>query len=546
MKEHLVLSIMWCTSLLRRLWKTGRRTPTGAAASMWRGTLNLPKTSLPLQAAAVEREPQIRQVANVSRLYQWQRYRQGGTTPLNGSNNNLFVLHDGPPYANGQVHMGHFVNRTLKDFVVRAALLHGHRVSFIPGWDCHGLPIELKALDVLKKKGQDPSRANVRAAARNVAMEASAAQAEAFASFFGVANWEDNNGRYMTLDSAFIAKQLDILACMVEKRLLRRTARPVMWSGKTMSSVAEAEVEYMDMKSCNVFVSFPLTLDSVSKACRTGPDRESVPARSAHEWVYRFPGVAALVWTTTPWTLYANRAVAVDGNCTYCVIQVESLSSSGHVLPDPAFYVVAENQIPYVRDVVLEGARVACVAKASGHDVCALNACAPFHLASDVLASEEKLVVPILPASHVDDLSGTGLVHTAPAHGPEDYALAQQHGLEAASPLGEDVRLNEHCLNHLDGFVPEMANERAYSDKVTDGVLRMLKQRSLLVRAIDGSHRYPMHWRLKEPIVYRSAPQWFVELGHRAATVSVQEEAANIVRKSVEFYPRGGSRGSSP
>ena len=399
--------------------------------------------------------------------------------------------------------MGHFLNRTLKDFVVRGQLALGRKVSFIPGWDCHGLPIELAALTSLGRVRKDVDRSSLRDAAQNVAVTTMQRQREAFEEFYCVADWKGS--AYSSLDPAFVCGELETLASLAESGVLSRQLRPVMWSPAASSSVAEAEVEYADKESTAVFVEFPVT-DCV-----------------------KYGDASFLVWTTTPWTLFSNRAIAVNPSLTYCMVEVPGVARR---------LIVADNLLQQLKLTAFDGHEPIVVARIPGDSFSNCRVSAPFHLRSD--AVQESLTVPVVNGSHVDDSSGTGVVHIAPGHGPEDFALGEAVGLDAVSPVSDDGKLLRDELAHLHDFREDLVEDAVTSNSVTSAVVSMLQDRGLLVASHQETHRYPMDWRLKTPIIFRATGQWYVDLENPSSSSLSVRDSALIALKSVRLVPTGG------
>jgi isoleucyl-tRNA synthetase len=352
----------------------------------FRSTLFLPKTTFPMRANAAVRERNYVERSTTT-LYRYQQQTRSST------NSDEFVLHDGPPYANGDLHVGHFLNKVLKDMINRSALLRGKRVSYLPGWDCHGLPIELKALKELRK-GETTTPMEIRKRARKCAEQAIASQRSDMIRWGVLADWgnggDDNvpaliDREYHTMDPEYEAEQLRLFAQLVRDGLIKRGFRPVYWSPSSRSALAEAELEYnSEHRSTAVHVSF--RVDTTNSNLFKDNDV-----------------VKAVVWTTTPWTIPANMALCVNENMKYALLRHKR-----------DLLIVAQDLVEDFR-THLEGEQdhLEQVSLISGSDLVGLSAIHPLR----------ESHVPIISGDHVTSEAGTGIVHTAPAHGADDFAV---------------------------------------------------------------------------------------------------------------------------
>ena len=498
-----------------------------AAASLkasLKASLNLPKTSFPLQSAPTVVEPQLVSLLSIEN-YKRQAAERAEQPP--------FVLHDGPPYANGDLHMGHFLNKVLKDVVNRWQLLNGRRVHFVPGWDCHGLPIELKALQT---SGADAAHQlpalELRACAAACATDAISSQREAFLRWGIMADWE---APYYTMQPAYEAAQLGVLRAMLRRGLIFRGARPVHWSPASRTALAEAELEYEEAHiSTAAYVRFGLRAD---EGAAEGASGGSLPpavleALGAMGSQRAAMPVGALVWTTTPWTIPANQAICVNGGLPYVLVEVtlerrpggsgvgDALTEVdgakvGGLEADGAvrqLLVLAEARVEHVAAEL--GARsVELVARLSAEEVCTLEWAHPL--------SGRR--VPTIAGTHVSDETGTGLVHTAPGHGAEDYQVGVAHGLPIASPVDERGRFTDGT----DEAAP-FAGLPVLGEGNT-AVLTALDARGALLHASAYTHRYPYDWRSKTPVIFRTTPQWFADLSGLRADALDALEAVQLV-----------------
>ncbi|ORX51537.1 isoleucyl-tRNA synthetase [Hesseltinella vesiculosa] len=407
-------------------------------------TLQLPKTSFPLRADAAKREHLFRD-RTTKDLYPWQ---------LSNNPKDLFVLHDGPPYANGSVHCGHAMNKILKDVVNRCQVLNGRRVHYRPGWDCHGLPIEMKVLEALREKGKHErmSPTVIRRLARQRALQEIDKQRKSFMSWGVMGEWDHP---YRTLDKDYEIRQLGVFHDMVKKGYIYRQLKPVYWSPSSMSALAESELEYKeDHKSRSIHVRFPLTklapaIQEKWEALAGGP------ANKIH----------AVIWTTTPWTMPANKAISVHPDMEY------SLARCGaHI------YVVAKD-------------RVTALASDWGQPLQVLDTV----LGSDLLGSQyehplwKNAAYPVIGGTHVTSESGTGLVHTAPGHGMEDYEVCKSLGISPFSPVDDKgIYTNEVSALGLEGL-------EAFGQG-TQSVLELLRMNSAIVAEQDYLHNATAQW----------------------------------------------------
>ncbi|MGH7893650.1 MAG: isoleucine--tRNA ligase [Candidatus Binatia bacterium] len=418
----------------------------------YKDTLNLPRTEFPMKANLAQREPEI--------LARWAKmglYRQ---LLEHNQGKPRFVLHDGPPYANGNVHIGHALNKILKDIVVKSRAMMGHYAPYVPGWDCHGLPIELQVEKEIGRAKKDAmSKVEVRERCRQYAAKYVGIQREEFERLGVVGDWEHP---YLTMDDGYIADEVRVLGRCIAAGLLYRGKKPVHWCPSCATALAEAEVEYADVTSPSVYVAYALT------APLAGID-----------------GVAAAAWTTTPWTLPASLAMAVHPEHEYVVVD-----AGGRKLLVAADRVAALAKAMRLADAPRELGRV------RGRALEGMRARHPW------LERE----VPIVLADYVTLDSGTGLVHTAPGHGHDDYQTGLRYGLDVYAPVDGRGRFTEE--------VPEWKGERVFD--ADPKIVEHLKTAGTLLAAEEFVHSYPHCWRCKNPIVFRATEQWFIgmERGH--------------------------------
>ncbi|KAK9471790.1 tRNA synthetases class I-domain-containing protein, partial [Dipodascopsis tothii] len=423
------------------------------------------------------------------RLYQWQQ--------SNLPTESRFVLHDGPPYANANVHLGHSVNKVIKDIIIRYQTMRHRQVSYIPGWDCHGLPIELKALEAGAKKGLKKANmtpTEVRALARQHAAMSLEGQKTDFRSWAVMGDWENY---YTTMDPAYEIRQLEIFQDMLERGLIFRQRKPVYWSCQSHTALAEAELEYAENHtSTTAYVKFPLV------------NRGGLAAVLAEAGVDAETPVSALIWTTTPWTIPSNKVIAVNAEMTYRLVAAA----------DAGVLIVADERYEQLRDffgpttTLAEGILGSVLASAT--------------YVHPLRRPESAPEQPIVVADFVTASSGTGLVHCAPGHGMEDYLLCQKLGVDTYSPVDDYGKYNSDILT-------ELAEELVGKPVLGEGqaiVIDRLAQAGALVKLQKGyRHKYPYDWRSKKPVIVRATSQWFANVASIKRPSTAALEAVNFV-----------------
>jgi len=451
----------------------------------YKDTLNLPQTAFPMKADLAKREPDLLRYWQELDLYQRQRAEFAGRPK--------FVLHDGPPYANGEIHIGHAVNKVLKDIIVKSRTLSGFDAPYVPGWDCHGLPIEQMVEKKLGKVGVKVDARQFRDACRAFAAAQVASQSMDFQRLGILGDWENP---YLTMDFRAEADIVRALARIIANGHLHRGSKPVHWCIDCGSALAEAEVEYEDRDSLAIDVRFPVV------------NLEALLTRFHHVEGHAGQGpLAVVIWTTTPWTLPANQAVAVNPGLDYVVVQVDTDRGRERLL-------VAE---PLLKDSLarwqIENYQV--IAYGPGSALEGLMLRHPFY----------DREVPVILGDHVTTEAGTGAVHTAPAHGQEDYAVGSRYGLKVDNPVGPDGRfLPDTPL--FAGLHVFAANER---------VIDVLKAQGMLLRVARINHSYPHCWRHKTPVIFRATPQWFISMEQHGLRARALEDI-----KKVRFTPDWG------
>ncbi|CAF0700886.1 isoleucine--tRNA ligase [Candidatus Methylacidithermus pantelleriae] len=436
----------------------------------YKGTILLPQTAFPMKADLPKREPQILRKWKEIGLYERILEARRGCP--------RFVLHDGPPFANGHAHMGHALNKTLKDFVIRSKTMEGYLCPYIPGWDCHGLPIEYKVIQEVFPEQAQTSPIQIRERCKAYARKYIEIQREEFERLGVLGAWTNP---YFTMDPAYEAAILRLFGVLVEKGLVYRALRPVYWSTGCRTALAEAEIEYRPRTDPAVFVSFPLTEAST----RT----KGLP-----------PETHLLIWTTTPWTLPANVAIAASPRLQY------GLYRKGH-----KWVIVATSRVAWVPG--LEG--VPPERWLEPQDLVSLEYHHPF------LDRKGR----VYTADFVTAESGTGLVHIAPGHGFEDYLLGKEAGLPLLCPVDDEGRFTSDCgVPGLQGLYVFEANPHIES---------LLQERGALWASSPYVHDYPHCWRSGTPIVFRAVPQWFI------AVEKFRQEALEAI-ETVQWIPSWG------
>lgn len=399
-------------------------------------------------------------------LYTWNT-QQTQRTP--------FVLHDGPPYANGALHVGHVLNKVTKDIINRYQLVSGKTVDYVPGWDCHGLPIELKALETLSKKLKTDAATvlpakTIREMARKHALETIDLQRDSFKELGIMGDWDRP---YLTMSHEFEVAQLRIFQDLLARGRMYRKAKPVFWGWETRTALAEAELEYNPKhKSRAVYVAFPLAKRSEKLASLTSG---------------RFPDLSIVIWTTTPWTLVANRACSVHKEVEYVVVQNEA---GRHLL-------VAQKLVSSL-EAKLGPLKIVSQQPLLGADVMSSTYTNPLTDSTDH---------PIHHADYVSDESGTGLVHSAPGHGQDDYLFCMGHGIAPYSP----VNSSGHYTSDVPAKVAHLADKHVLGDGQKE-VIKLATDNGMLLQQETYVHSYPYDWRSKKPIIIRSTPQWFANV----------------------------------
>ena len=430
----------------------------------YKDTLLMPKTEFQMRGNLGVRELEFQQ--------KWEEMDLYNKVLLKHQNDKPFILHDGPPFANGDAHIGHALNKILKDFVLRYKTMSGHYVRYIPGWDTHGLPIET-ALAKNGVKRNEISLIEYRNLCRSYAEEQINIQREQFIRMGILGEWSNP---YITYTNDYEARQVKIFAEMVKKGLIYKGLKPVFWSPTSETALAEAEIEYMDKTSISIYVAFP--------------------AVSNKEL---FMGANYIIWTTTPWTIPANLAISVHPRFDYVLFQANNKK-----------YIVAKSLYENVlKELNFNDAKILDEFKGE-------------------TLKEEKYIhpiynrlSPILLGEHVTDEDGTGLVHTAPGHGEDDYKIGREYGLDILCPVDDK------------GFMTEEAGifNGMYYEKANLEVVRELDRLNVLLKEEEFIHSYPHDWRTKKPVIFRATPQWFASIDKLKNDLLMEVKKVNWIPK---------------
>ncbi|TLD35720.1 isoleucyl-tRNA synthetase [Venturia nashicola] len=529
--------------------------PTTSLLTSWSKTLHLPKSAFPPRAPLPS--PYLKRCTDD--LYAWQQ--------ANRPKQNTFVLHDGPPYANGSLHIGHALNKILKDIICRYQLSQGKRVNYIPGWDCHGLPIEIKALQALKVHHDDVGAVDIRKAARELAMSTVEEQKAGFKEWGVMGDWDH---AYKTMEKGFEMRQLKVFKEMVEKGLVERRRKPVYWSPSSGTALAEAELEYDEAhKSLAAFIRYPIHMAS-----------ERLRAKGV---VGGDDNIGLLIWTTTPWTLPANEAIAVNEDLEYVVVEMQQLQIPqlsdmlpDHKVPDhnsnkragphlngaenfvgrKTKVLVARSRLEYLQSIfgedkvtILSGSITGKAEDGGdstlsgtifGSDIVGTTYRNTMQCDRVVDGAEGKgreYLSPVIAADFVSSAAGSGLVHLAPGHGMDDYNVCSKLGLPISAPVDDQGRFTSDVGYRLLRNLPVLKEgTRAVLDRLyTQGTPDSWRNPDCvyLLAAHEITHKYPIDWRTKEPIIIRATEQWFADVA------DLQTRALEAMA-SVKFIPDTG------
>ncbi|WP_308911421.1 isoleucine--tRNA ligase [Pseudokordiimonas caeni] len=452
----------------------------------YKDTVFLPTTDFPMRAGLPQREPEF--------LAKWTAEDIYGQLRADAKGKTKFVLHDGPPYANGNIHIGHAMNKILKDVIVKSQQMQGKDAPYVPGWDCHGLPIEWKIEEKYRKKKMDKDAVDpveFRRECREFAAGWIDVQREEFKRLGVFGDWDNP---YLTMDFGAEAKIVEELLKFSMSGALYQGSKPVMWSPIEKTALAEAEVEYHDHTSTQIDVAFPF-----------------VKAPSAD-----VEGARVVIWTTTPWTMPGNRAVCFGPEIDYAVIEVTKAGEATLAREGDRLIVAEALMVEFVKRAHLDDYLV--IARFKG------EALAGGLLAHPWRGKGYDFDVPLLPGDHVTTEAGTGFVHTAPGHGDDDYQVAHvKFGIPVPHTVDADGRYYDH--------VPMLAGEHVY--KVADRVCELLTEAGALMAKGVLTHSYPHSWRSKAPLIFRNTPQWFISM----EKTGLRDKALKAIREDVSWYP---------
>jgi isoleucyl-tRNA synthetase len=454
--------------------------------SDWKATLNLPVTDFPMKANLQVAEPEALARWDGMNLYAKIREQRKGAPK--------FVLHDGPPYANGQIHLGHALNKILKDFVVKSRTMSGFDAPYVPGYDCHGLPIELKVDRELGKKKREMSVAEFRRACRAYAERYVTAMTDEFKRLAIFGEWQQP---YVTMEFRYQANIARSLGKIIDKGLVYKGKKPVHWCIHCRTALAEAEVEYADHVSPSIYVEFPLAPESAAELGARIPALASRP-------------VSVVIWTTTPWTIPSNLAIAFHPEFDYAAFDVDGRA-----------VIIAEALAPRVAEAtgLTFGAPVA---RMKGEQLEHIRFRHPLYTRDSIGVLADYVTLD----------AGTGAVHTAPGHGSDDFITGQKYGLEIYAPIGPGGQF----LDTVELF----AGQRVWDANAT--VEDELKRRSRLLHKSNFSHQYPHCWRCHNPVIFLATSQWFIRMDGELEPGgrSLRQAALDAIDKDVTWIPEWG------
>jgi isoleucyl-tRNA synthetase len=454
----------------------------------YRDTVFLPTTSFPMRGDLPKKEPAM--LARWDRMQLWPRIR------ANSKGRPKFILHDGPPYANGNLHIGTSLNKVLKDVINRGRQMAGHDANYIPGWDCHGLPIEWKIEEEYRKSGRDKDAVPIlqfRAECRAYAQHWMGVQREEFQRLGVLGAWDE---RYATMDLRSEAAIAGEIGKFLLNGALYRGLRPVMWSPVEKTALAEAEIEYHDHTSVTIWVRFPV-LHTAARALE---------------------GASVVIWTTTPWTMPGNRAIAYGADIDYALLRIDSV--------EPGSLAQAGERVLVALPLVPEFCKAVGVATHHIQHVLKGAELAGTVTAHPLRGHGYDHEVPLLAGDFVTTEAGSGLVHVAPGHGEDDFNLGRAHGIEVPETVGDDGTFNP--------WIPRFAGKHVY--KVADEICAALAEAGGLLGRGKLVHSYPHSWRSKAPLIFRATPQWFIRMD---GPENIRAKALAAIGET-DFVPEAG------
>lgn len=464
-------------------------------AELYKETIFLPKTDFPMRGGLPQKEPEIVKQWQDMDLYKLQREQS--------ADREKWILHDGPPYANGNIHMGHALNKILKDVINRSWQAMGYDAPYVPGWDCHGLPIEWKVEEGYREAGKDKDDVDpvtFRGECRDFAQKWVDIQAEQFQRLGVIGDWKDP---YLTMTKKGEAQIVREIHKFLQNGGLYKGVKPVMWSTVEKTALAEAEVEYKEHKSVTVWAKFPVTK----------PGSEALKDANI------------VIWTTTPWTLPSNRAIAYGENIEYALYEVTTVAEDSKLTTGDKI-VLATSLLEDLKE------------KAKIADTRLITTLTAADLKGTICAHPLQgqgydFDVPLYAGDFVTDESGTGFVHIAPGHGADDFYFGQQYGIEVTDNVADDGKFRDH--------VPLFAGLEVYTDKGELGpanfaVIKAVAEAGALVAKANLKHEYPHSWRSKAPVIFRTTPQWFIAMDNE---IKLRETALQAI-SDTKWVPAAG------
>ncbi|MFQ6082215.1 MAG: isoleucine--tRNA ligase, partial [Candidatus Aminicenantia bacterium] len=438
-------------------------------------TLNLPRTDFSMKARLPQKEPEI--------MKKWEEIDLYNKILAKRKNSPVFVLHDGPPYANGKIHLGHALNKILKDFIVKSKTMQGFKCPYLPGWDCHGLPIEIKVVQLLGEKKKEMSITQFREECRKYAEKYIDIQREDFKRLGVFGEWEKP---YLTMNPEYEAEVIRHLSAFFASGNVYRQKKPVLWCLHCRTALAEAEIEYKEHTSPSIFVKFPLISDL----------GEKFPPLKGKK-------ISVVIWTTTPWTLPANLAIAFHPDYDYAAFEANK-----------EVFIIAQRLVPVVTEQ-LKIPEYKILISFKGKELEGFKAKHPF------LKRESLFVL----ANYVTLDQGTGCVHTAPGHGEEDYYTGLEYNLDIFAPVNDGGKFTSQ-IEKYQGINVFEANSL---------IIKEMKEKGTLLSEEKISHSYPHCWRCKNPVIFRATEQWFISINKNNLRSKALEEI-----KKVNWIPRWG------
>ncbi len=439
----------------------------------WKNTLNLPKTEFPMKARLSQKEPEI--------LKNWDNIRIYEKILKGRDPKHTYILHDGPPYANGNIHLGHALNKILKDFVVKSKSMKGYYAPYVPGWDCHGLPIEIKVDKQLGSKKKNMSKLEIRNKCKDYAMKYIGIQKQDFVRLGVFGDWCNP---YTTIDPVYESSIIEYFKSFVKKGNVYRKKRPVYWCPSCVTALAEAEVEYQDKTSPSIYVKF--LLKDIPDFLKDFSNKD----------------IYVMIWTTTPWTIPANLAIAVHPDFDYALFELDNEQ-----------YIAASRLIPVIAEIKNKEYNI--LKRFKGSDINGLKTKHPLYERDSI----------IINTNYVELETGTGCVHTAPGHGEEDYRAGIEYNLDIYSPVNKFGQFDS-TTGKYEGMNIFKANPEIVED---------LKNKNMLFNYDEITHSYPHCWRCKKPVIFRATEQWFIEMDKSELRKKALDEI-----KRVKWLPKWG------